>query len=191
MPLDYKIPSRVFFTKGVGKHKDKIQSELLALRNAGIEDFIYNELDEAGTFPAHCDVIPRDKGLRFLEQGQFINCILIKDQTNEPNRLIAASIGLAIPQKNGLEHKICGYILGHQEHGKTEEQIGDYVEDNAATLLATKLGIKFNSDTDWDEREKLFKASGKIFKTSNYTQSAEGDKNGIYTSIIVAAVYLP
>ena len=57
-------------------------------------------------------------------------------------------------------------------------------------MLATTLGVEFNPDTAWDEREQVFKASGKIFKTFNVTQSAEGKLN-MWTTVISCAVLLP
>jgi arginine decarboxylase len=42
----------------------------------------------------------------------------------------------------------------------------------------------------WSEREQIYKASGKIIKTKNTCQSAEGDKNGLWTTTIAVAVFL-
>ena len=58
-------------------------------------------------------------------------------------------------------------------------------------MLATTLGIDFNPETAWNERENRYKQSGKIIKTFNVTQSAEGDKNGLWTTVISAVVFLP
>lgn len=182
-------PTKVFFTKGVGKHKDQIHSEQLALKNACIEDLMYRLLDDSGVFPYECKQLNKNDGLKKLKPGNIVDCILMKEQTSEANRLISVSIGLAVPNSNGENH--CGYIIGHKSNGMTDEQIGKYVEDTAATRLALRLGIDFDINQDWNEREKLIKSSGKILKTQHYTQSAEGDKAGLYTSIVVAAIYLP
>jgi arginine decarboxylase len=58
-------------------------------------------------------------------------------------------------------------------------------------MLATTLGLEFDPNTAWDEREKLYKMTGKIIRTFNVTQSAEGDKNGLWTTVVAAAVLLP
>jgi len=60
----------------------------------------------------------------------------------------------------------------------------------AATMLATTLGIEFNVNAAWDEREQSYKASGKIIKTFNTTQSAEGHKDGLWTSVVAVAVFV-
>jgi len=56
-------------------------------------------------------------------------------------------------------------------------------------MLATTLGIEFDSAKAWEEREQIYKASGYIFKTTNICQSAEGNKDGLWTTVIAAAVF--
>jgi arginine decarboxylase len=56
--------------------------------------------------------------------------------------------------------------------------------------LATTVGIEFNPDTAWDEREQLFKMSEKIVRTSNITQSAIGNKDGLWTTVFAACAFL-
>lgn len=112
---------------------------------------------------------------------------MARNQTNEPNRLIAASIGVARPK----DPSHYGYLSEHHPFGETAQKAGEYAEDLAATMLATTLGIEFDSNRDWKEREQLYKASGQIFQTTNYTQSAEGHKEGLWTTTIAAAVLIP
>lgn len=179
------IPSRVFFTKGVGKHKEKLQSFELALRKAGIEKF--NLVRVSSIFPPRCKVINRNLGNPLIKPGQVVFCVLSENSTNEPNRLIGASIGLAVP----AESENYGYLSEHHAFGETEEKAGDYAEDLAATMLASTMGIEFDPAKNYDERKQIYRMSGKIVRTSNITQSAEGDKNGLWTSVIAAAVFLP
>jgi hypothetical protein len=61
---------------------------------------------------------------------------------NEPGRRIAAGIGLARP-KDSTHY---GYISEHHAFGMSDAQMHDYVEDLAATMLASTLGIEFNPD---------------------------------------------
>jgi arginine decarboxylase len=65
---------------------------------------------------------------------------------------------------------------------------GDYAEDLAAEMLATILGLDFDPDQAWDEKRELWRLSGQIVRTSNVTQTAVGDKNGLWTTVIAAAV---
>ena len=179
------VPSKIFFTKGVGRHKDYLQSFELALRDAKIEKC--NLVTVSSIFPAGCRRISPEEGLKLLQAGQITFSVMARNATNEPNRLIAASIGVATPADTSQY----GYLSEHHPFGETDEKAGEYAEDLAATMLATTLGVEFNTDTAWDEREKLYKMSGKIVKTFNITQSAEGDKNGLWTTVIASGILLP
>ena len=178
------VPKEVFFTKGVGKHKNKLQSFEEALRDAGIEKC--NLVTVSSIFPPKCRMITREEGLKKLQAGQITFCVLARSETNEPNRLVSAAIGLAVPS----EPEQYGYLSEHHAFGETGEKTGDYAEDLAATMLATTLGIEFDPDIIWDEREQVYKASGKIFKSKSVCQSAEGDKEGRWTTVIAVAVFI-
>lgn len=179
------IPKKIFFTKGVGKHKDYLTSFEDALRNAGIE--FCNLVMVSSIFPPGCKRLTREEVLKEISPGQITFAVMARNFTNEPNRLIAASIGVAIPS----DETQFGYLSEYHPFGVKEKICGDYSEDLAAQMLATTLGVEFNSDTDWNEREQVFKMSGKIVKTFNVTQTAEGDKNGLWTTVISAAILLP
>ncbi|RCK75130.1 MAG: Pyruvoyl-dependent arginine decarboxylase [Ignavibacteriae bacterium] len=179
------VPTKIFFTKGVGRHKDYLQSFELALRDAKIEKC--NLVTVSSIFPPGCKRISTDEGIKLLQPGEITFCVMARNSTNEPNRLIAASIGVATP----ADSSAYGYLSEHHPFGETDEKAGEYAEDLAATMLATTLGLEFNPDDAWDEREKIYKMSGKIVKTFNITQSAEGDKNGLWTTVIACAILLP
>jgi len=180
------IPTKIFFTKGVGVAKQQLMSFEMALRAAGIEKF--NLVSVSSILPPGCQIISKEKGLEILKAGEVVFCVLARNQTDEPNRLIAASVGCAIPAEKSQHY---GYLSEHHPFGETEERASDYSEDLAATMLATTLGVEFNPDSAWDEREKAYKMSGKIVKTTNITQSAEGNKDGLWTSVISAAIFIP
>ncbi|MFA5188145.1 MAG: arginine decarboxylase, pyruvoyl-dependent [Patescibacteria group bacterium] len=178
------VPSKMFFTKGVGVHKERLASFELALRDAGIEKC--NLVYVSSIFPPNCQTITKDKGKELLNPGQITYCVMAKSETNEPNRLISASIGLAIPK----DRTHYGYLSEHHSHGETCQKCGYYAEDLAATMLATTLGIQFDPDKAYDERKEEYLASGYIFRTSSITQSAEGNKDGLWTTVISSAVFL-
>jgi len=179
------VPAKIFFTKGVGRHRDYLSSFEAALRSAGIE--ICNLVTVSSIYPPGCKMISRQQGLKEISAGQITFAVMARNSTNEPNRLIASSIGVAIPA-DGNQY---GYLSEHHPFGVKEKIAGDYAEDLAAQMLATTLGVEFDSDSDWNEREQVFKMSGKIVKSFNITQTAEGDKNGLWTTVISAAVLLP
>ncbi len=179
------VPRKVFFTKGVGRDKEYLASFELALRDAKIEK--YNIVTVSSIYPTGCKKISVEKGLLELKPGQIIHAVMARNSTNEPNRQLAASIGVAIPKDTSMY----GYLSEHHPYGETSEHSGDYAEDLAATMLATTLGIEFDADKAWNEKEQVFKMSGKIVNTFNITQSARGNKNGLWTTVIAAAIFIP
>jgi len=178
------VPKYMFLTKGVGKHKEYLSSFELALRQAGVEKC--NLVTVSSIYPPNCKIIPREKGLEMLNPGEIVFCVMARSATNEPNRLIASSIGLALPK----DKEQYGYLSEHHSFGEKENVAGDYAEDLAAAMLATTLGMDFDPDMAWDERKMEYKASGKIIKTTNITQTAIGDKKGLWTTVVAAAVFI-
>ena len=178
------VPTKIFLTKGVGVHKDKLASFELALRDAGIEKC--NLVFVSSILPPSCKIIPKDDGVKLLKAGQITFCVFSRNDTNEPNRLISAAIGVAVPKETDQY----GYLSEHHAFGQKAELSGEYAEDLAATMLATTLGIEFDPAKAWEEREQAYKTSGRIFKTTNICQSTEGNKDGLWTTVITAAVLL-
>ncbi|HEV3024581.1 MAG TPA: arginine decarboxylase, pyruvoyl-dependent, partial [Pirellulales bacterium] len=172
------VPQKAFFTKGVGRHKDELQSFEAALREAGIEHL--NLVTVSSILPPRCKIVAREERCKLLQPGQIAFAVLAQKATNEPHRLVAASIGAAIP----ADRDLYGYLSEHHAFGETDQRAGDRAEDIAAEMLATTLGIPFDPNKDWDELEQQFKMSGKIVKTRNVTQSAEGDKHGLWTTVV-------
>lgn len=183
--MDKLIPERMFFTKGVGHHKNKLQSFELALRSAGIEKC--NLVTVSSIYPPLCKIISKQKGIAELKAGQITFVVMAKESTNEPNRLVSAAIGLAQPK----EKKQYGYISEHHAFGQTLRKTADFAEDLAATMLASTLGIELDPDTAWDERKKMYITDkNRQFVSRSIAQSAEGHKQGLWTTVIACAVML-
>lgn len=177
------VPKKIFLTKGVGVHKDKLASFEISLRMAGIEKC--NLVYVSSILPPQCKIINKEQGLPLLKPGQITFCVMAKSESNEPNRLMSAAIGIAIPKDSNNY----GYLSEHHSFGEKKEVAGEYAEDLAASMLATTLGIEFDSNKAWKEREQIYKASGHIFKTTHICQTAEGNKDGLWTTTIAAAVF--
>ncbi len=178
-------PTRLFLTKGMGKHKEKLTSFEMALRAADIEK--YNLVKVSSILPPGCKIISRDKGLKYLSPGEVVFCVMSENATNEPSRLVSASVGLAVPR----QRTDYGYLSEHHGFGQREELAGDYAESIAAEMLATTLGVEFDENASWDEQKEYYKICGKIVRTTNITQTAMGDKNGLWTTVVAAAVFIP
>lgn len=179
------VPTHMFLTKGVGIHKEKLASFEEALRGAGIA--YCNLVSVSSILPPDCKIIPRKRGEQLLNPGEITYCVMARSDTNERNRLISSSIGVAIP--SGRKHNY-GYLSEHHAYGETDEEAGEYTEDLAAQMLATTLGIKFDPNVAWKEREQVFKMGKDIVRTQNITQSAIGKPN-LWTTVVACAVFIP
>ncbi len=178
------VPKRIFFTKGVGKHKERLTSFELALRDAGIA--AQNLVRVSSIFPPNCKLVTRSQGLKFLHPGEVVFAVVAENSTREAHRLLASSIGVALP----ADRTTYGYLSEHHSYGETEDVSGDYAEELAAEMLATTLNVEFDSDRSWDEKKQIYRLSNKIVRTANITQSAVGDKRGLWTTVIAAAILI-
>ena len=108
------IPKYFFFTKGVGKHKEQLQSFELALRDAGIQ--MCNLVSVSSIVPPGCELLTREKGLK-IQPGEITFVVIARNATNEPHRLVASSVGVAIPSgKNQY-----GYLSEHHTYGEISD----------------------------------------------------------------------
>jgi arginine decarboxylase len=180
----YPIPRRVFLTRGMGTHRHQLPAFEYALRDADIEQ--QNLVSVSSILPPQCELISRANGIAALSPGEITFCVMARAETNEPRRCIMAGIGLARPKD--IEHY--GYISEHHGFGMSEGETSEYVEDLAATMLASTLGIDFNPDAAWDERKRVYEMSNLIVDTHSIAAAAQGAPRGDWTCVIAAAVFL-
>ncbi len=178
------VPRQMFFTKGVGKHRYSLQSFEAALRHAGIAQF--NLVRVSSILPPNCKIVSRSRGLNQLQPGAIVYCVIAECRTDEPSRLACAGVGLAVPSVRSQY----GYISEHHGYGLIERKCADLVEDMAASMLATTQGIELDPDKAYDERREIYRAQGLVVRTRAIAQTAEGDKNGLWTTVVAAAVFV-
>ena len=155
------LPKKVFFTKGVGRHEDKLVSFELALRDAGIEK--YNLVLVSSIFPPGCEIVEPSQGIKELSPGQIVYCVMAKKTSNEAGKDVFASIGVALPNDKSLN----GYLTEYYGY-LTDEDPGRHAEEMASYMLKTAYGI---------EPEKTF----------NVTVKAKVEK---FTTVVAAAVFI-
>ena len=165
------LPSKAFLSKGVGRHKEKLTSFELALREAGVAQ--YNLVRVSSIWPPHCELVSSQDGVGRLRPGQVVFAVVAEASTNEPSRLATAAIGLA---------RFEPAYLG-------AEPAGDYAEDLAASMLATVLGVPFDPDQAWDERREQWRLSGEIVDSMNISCSAEAQDDGRWVTVVSAVVF--
>lgn len=183
--MERLIPKRLFFTKGVGHHANKLQSFELALRMAGVERC--NLVSVSSIFPPDCKIVSKEQGVKELASGQITFVVMAREDTNEPHRMVHASIGLAQP----IDKKQYGYLSEHHGYGETMQKASDFTEDLAATMLASTLGIELDATKAWNERKQLYITDkNRQFKSRSITQTARGHKDGLWTTVVACAVML-
>ncbi|MHA2036172.1 MAG: pyruvoyl-dependent arginine decarboxylase [Promethearchaeota archaeon] len=178
------VPKAVFFVTGKGYHKSKLGSFEQALRNANIATF--NIVKVSSILPPYCLEIPKEDGLAQLRAGQILYSVLSRVSSNEYNRLISASIGVAKP----ADTRTYGYLSEHHEFGVKPEKAGEFAEDLAAEMLATTLGVSFDPEANYDDKREIFKMNGKIVETKNYTESGIVREEGEWLTVVAAAVFI-
>ena len=181
---NFFVPKQMFFTRGVGKHRQNLQSFEEALRDAGIAG--YNLVRVSSISPPGCKIVSRERGLKQLTPGQIVFCVLAEARTNEPSRLACAGVGLALPADKAQY----GYIAEHHGFGMTQRACADYVEDMAASMLATTMGIDLDPDRAYNERKEIYQTKGLTIRTRASVQTVEGDKRGLWTTAVAAAVLI-
>jgi len=178
------VPKKMFFTKGVGTHKAELRSFEMALRDAGIEKC--NLVRVSSILPPECKVVSRNEGLKELVPGMITYAVVARCSSSEPHRLIAASVGCAVP----ADTHAYGYLSEHHSYGQNEKVAGDIAEDLAVEMLASTLGLEFDEDKSWDENKEIYQLKDKIVRTSNITQTAIIGPEGNFATVLASAVFL-
>jgi arginine decarboxylase len=181
--MDSLVPTKVFLTKGLGRHKYQLKSFEDALRKAGVAQ--QNLVQVSSILPPKCKIISRDKGLERLKPGEICYCVLARSDTDEYGRLVASSVGIAVPK----DRNNWGYLSEVHGHGMDQQEAADMAEDLAAGMLGTTLGLEVDPNKAWSEKEQVYKSSGLIIRTSNITQTARGQKE-LWTTTVAMAVFL-
>jgi len=177
------IPTQVFLTKGVGRHIHRLQSFERALRMAGVAQ--QNLVEVSSILPPKCKVISKEKGLKKLTPGEISFSVLARSDTNEHGRMIASSVGIAVPK----DRNKWGYLSEVHGCGRNQQDAADMAEDLAAEMLGTTLNIEVDPNQDWSEKEQVYKSTGLIIRTSSIVQAARG-KKGLWTTAVAIAMFI-
>ena len=125
------VSKKIFLTKGVGRHREKLNSFEMALRDAGIAHF--NIVRVSSIFPPGCKIISKKEGLKYLRAGEVVFCVMSQAETNEPHRLAAHQEDPAPPAGGGRQAGLAvgpeedHVFVARREHGQTGDppEVGD------------------------------------------------------------------
>ena len=178
------LPKRVFLTSGVGVHKDRLTSFEFALRAAGVEKC--NLVLVSSILPPNCEILDKARGLQYLQPGQIAFSAMDQLQTNERGQMIAAAVGMAIPN----DRSIHGYLSEHHAYGQDEETAGKFAEDLTATMLASYFGLPvFESELPEPAREEQYQKCREKFVATHIAVAARGEV-GLWTTVFAGAVFI-
>jgi arginine decarboxylase len=144
-----------------------------------------NLVQVSSILPPKCKIISREKGLKKMIPGEMCYCVLARSDTNEHGRMIASSVGIAVPK----DRNKWGYLSEVHGCGMNQQNAADMAEDLAAEMLGTTLGIEVDPDQAWSEKEQLYKTSGLIIRTSNIVQAARGQRD-LWTTTVAIAMFI-
>lgn len=159
------IPKKVFFTSGVGRHSEYLESFELALRDAGIEKF--NLVTVSSILPPKCKIVSKEDGLRELASGEIVFAVLSRNASNEQHRVVSTAVGCAIPKNPDRQH---GYLSEHHSFGESMDDAAKYAEKLAVSMYST-----------WTKEEPE--------RETSVSRSAEVEKD-TWTTVVSAAVFV-
>lgn len=182
------VPRYAFFTRGQGVHRNELESFELALRDAGISHL--NLVEVSSILPPDCQIISREEGQAMLQPGQITFCVLSRNSTAEPRRMLSASVGIARPKQRHY-----GYISEHHDFGLNQEESDEFTQDMSASMLASTLGIQFDPDAAWDDRKQLFQMADFMVETFAVSEIGQGyyekGKPSKWITVLACAVLIP
>ncbi len=176
------VPSKLFFTRGVGRDDTMLGSFEEALRDAGIAQF--NIVSVSSIFPPGAEIVSREAGLKLLSPGQILFTVLARNATNELNRMVSSAIGYAIP----TDRSKWGYLSEHHSFGETEKKAGFFAEKLAAEMLASTTGEQ--GLLKWDKNKAEYILKDRILQTRNICSTAVTLKEDEWTTTVAAAVLI-
>ncbi len=123
------VPQALFFTKGKGSADNELEAFEHALRDAGIEKF--NLVRVSSIIPPNCRIISPEEGLHKLEPGKIVFLVLSRIDSKEEGKLISASVGAAIPEKD------YGYLSEYEAVGESQSISSAKAKKLAVSMLNT------------------------------------------------------
>ena len=193
LPPLIQVPTRVFFTSGVGFHKTQRVAMQHAMREAGLADC--NLVKISSVIPPACQVVTRERGLRMLEAGAIAHAVIAQGVTKEPHQRVSVALCWGQPDREDLP----GYITEIEEeeaNGKSEQTAIDEAGEALTAMLAEKIGAKVDAPKVWGQRgrERRLRIGGVNVRVGSIAESAVGpeaqDGESKYAIAMAFAVYL-
>lgn len=181
------LPSRMYFTTGLGQHPFELQAHDLMYMDAGLGRV--NRVQVSSRVPPGCTLLSRQDGGKLLQDGQILFAIQALAETNEPGTRIASAVSAAVPESGGL-----GCVAEVHEAdalGKDAQQAGDKAAVMALTAMALELGDhSFDAERTYRAGESRYRIAGSDIRTHTAATDAVGPPNGDFVKIVASLVFL-
>lgn len=175
---------KLFLTEGVGYHREKLISFEMALRDARIAQF--NLVRVSSIYPPGAQFISLEEGVDRLTPGEIVHCVLSENATNQADHLIAASVGVALPPDANTH----GFLAEHHSFDEEHTEAARHAESMAATMLSTLMNWPGAEDPCYDADHGVWIVGDSVVRSTSVVQATRG-KDGLWTSVVAAAVFVP
>src|SRR5215210_7683045 len=192
-PPQIFVPTRVFFTSGVGFHKLQRVAMQHAMREAGVADC--NLVKISSVIAPRCEVITRERGVGLLQAGAIAHAVIAQGETKEPHQRVSVALTWAQPDRDDLP----GYITEIEEEeakGKSEQTAIDESGQAVMTLMAERIGAKVDAEKLWSGRgrDRTVRIGGVKVRVGSIAESAvcpeAQDGESKYATAMAFAIYL-
>lgn len=177
------IPKGLFFTSGVGIHKERLVSFELALKDARVNHL--NLVPVSSIVPPGCQVVSADEGVRRLKPGAVTFCVAAWISSNEPGRTVTSAVGMCSPKDQAMH----GYLSEHHAFDESEELAKEYTEYLAALMFMNTNGIPEGTGLSWSANKVIWMETNRILRLESVVKSAIVSL-GTYTTVFAGAIFL-
>jgi arginine decarboxylase len=187
------VPTRIFFTKGVGVHSIQRVALQRAMEDAGIEQV--NLVKISSVIAPKCEVITRERGIRQLSPGAIVHAVIAQGETNEPHQRVTAALCWGQPEGDDLPGFITE-IEEDQTKGKSEATAVEEAGEALVHLLGDRIGVPVDAKRIWGKRGRgrYIRVGKRRIRVGSVVSSAVGaeEQGGEkkYTIVFVAGVYI-
>jgi arginine decarboxylase len=188
-PLAF-VPSRVFFTQGVGTGKTHRIAMQQATQQAGVSDC--NLVKTSSVIPPGCRILTRQQGARLLRPGAVVYSVIATGFTNEANQIVSAALCWAQPEDPGKQGTMTE-VEDEETLGKTAKAAADEAGEALITIVAQQAGAKVDPKATWEGlgRNRHLKLGRMRLRIGSLAPSAVGPEGEERFAVVLAlAVFL-
>lgn len=187
------LPTKIFWTHGVGTHKEDKNARDRASRMAGIGKL--NLVTVSSILPPGIQEISQDELDKLVSPGEIVHAIHGICQSNVAGQKVVMGMGRARP----WDKTKTGYVTEIYEHpGITDHVMKQRVETMALQIFADELKDSgydvpdgYAAEDYWKDGQTTYEVAGEKVEVDSIIAVGEVNIDGDYTCALVAAVLLP